>query len=385
VTTTREAIKPHQKHAFLQRPELGNFGRNELAILGATCNIIQQLAQTIIAALPAYKIGYADADHKENDNISSHLPHISFTNKITHAQVDIAQQPNAMQQRMLFNDADLVLVNGNHFNAVNQVVIISNTKPLQKKIDKLTNVRLVLLADGYTGIPGYLIEQVPAIQNAPVLSCDNVSGIAAFVKSFIIQSTPVLNGLVLTGGESRRMGMDKGGIQYHGEKTQRKYVYELLKPFCNDVYISCNAAQQATVEAEDLPCITDSFAGLGPVGGILSAFRYNPNAAWLVVACDLPYLTNKSLQYLVDKRDISKIATAFAGEENNEWPEPLIAIWEPRCYSWLLQLLAQGYSCPRKAMINSDIALLLAPDINELHNVNDYKDHITTYNNLHIS
>jgi molybdopterin-guanine dinucleotide biosynthesis protein A len=139
------------------------------------------------------------------------------------------------------------------------------------------------------------------------------------------------------------------------------------------------------VEDEGLPFITDSFADLGPVGGILSAFRHNPNAAWLVVACDLPYLTDKSLQHLIENRDISRTATAFASEENNNWPEPLITIWEPRSYSWLLQMMAQGYSCPRKALINADVAILQAQDVTELRNVNEYNDYITTYNNLHTS
>ena len=385
MTTTPQATKQHQKHAFLQKPALGNFGRNELAILGAPCNIIQHLAQDIIKALPAYKIGFADADHKEKEETTSSSPYISFTNKITHAQVDFAQQPNVMQQRALFNDADLVLVNGNHFSAVSQIVIINDSKPLHKKIDKLTNVRLVLMDDEQASLPAYLAEQVPSIKNAPVISINNTTAIIQFIKTFILQSAPVLNGLVLSGGESLRMGMDKGSLQYHNNKSQREYVYGLLKPFCNEVFISCNASQQTMVEDEGLPFITDSFADLGPVGGILSAFRYNPNAAWLVVACDLPYLTDKSLQYLVDKRDISKTATAFASEENNNWPEPLIAIWEPRSYSWLLQMMAQGYSCPRKALINADVAMLQPQDITELRNVNEYNDYITTYNNLHTS
>jgi molybdopterin-guanine dinucleotide biosynthesis protein A len=380
---TTPQVSNHKKHAFLQKPALGNFGRNELAILGAPCNIIQQLVQAIIKALPVYKIGFVDADHKEKEETTSPLPYISFTNKITHALVGFAQQPNVMQQRALFNDTDLVLVNGNHFNAVNQVVIISDVKPLHKKTDKLTNVQLVLMEDGQESLPAYLLEQVPSIKNAPVLSINNTTAIVQFVESLILQSAPVLNGLVLSGGESIRMGTDKGSIQYHGGKSQREHVYDLLKPLCNEVYVSCNAAQQSIIDDEELPFITDSFTGLGPVGGILSAFRYNPNAAWLVVACDLPYLTSNTLQHLIDNRDISKTATAFASEENNNWPEPLIAIWEPRSYGWLLQMMAQGYSCPRKALINADVAILQMQNITELHNVNEYNDYITTYKNLH--
>jgi len=48
----------------------------------------------------------------------------------------------------------------------------------------------------------------------------------------------------------------------------------------------------------------------------------------------------------------------------------LITIWEPKSYPALLSFLAQGYSCPRKVLINSEINLLKAPDPEALTNVN---------------
>jgi molybdopterin-guanine dinucleotide biosynthesis protein A len=48
----------------------------------------------------------------------------------------------------------------------------------------------------------------------------------------------------------------------------------------------------------------------------------------------------------------------------------LITIWEPKSYPVLLSFLAQGCSCPRKVLINSDVNLLSAPDPQELTNVN---------------
>ena len=47
----------------------------------------------------------------------------------------------------------------------------------------------------------------------------------------------VLHGLVVCGGQSTRMGMDKSQLQYHGV-PQREWLYELLQPLCEDVYIS---------------------------------------------------------------------------------------------------------------------------------------------------
>ena len=51
-------------------------------------------------------------------------------------------------------------------------------------------------------------------------------------------------------------------------------------------------------------------------------------------------------------------------------PEPLITIWEPKSYGMMLALLAQGYSCPRKVLLNSDALSLTVPNPAALTNVN---------------
>jgi molybdopterin-guanine dinucleotide biosynthesis protein A len=88
-----------------------------------------------------------------------------------------------------------------------------------------------------------------------------------------------------------------------------------------------------------------------------------------VVACDLPLLDDATLSQLVGYRNVSKAATAF-NSPVTEFPEPLITIWEPRAYPILLQFLAQGYSCPRKVLINSSVELLDAENPEALRNVN---------------
>jgi len=372
----------HSKHVLLAKPVQGNFGRNELAILGTTCSNINSLAQNIIDALPQYHIGFADEDHATADENLPASPAIAFTKKGVGAEISYGAGLNAMQQRMLFNNTDLVLVNGNHFAATKQIAVIDEAKPLHKKMDRLTNIQLVLLQEGVAAIPPYLMEQVPGMRDVPVVSIGDKNAIADLIKNFIERSKPPITGLVLAGGESQRMGSDKGSLRYHEGLTQRQHVYNLLKDECREVYISCNGTQKETVRAEGLPLIEDSFTGLGPLGGILSAFRQNPNAAWLTVACDLPYLSAETIQLLVQQRDTSKVATAFGNVEDHGWPEPLMTIWEPRAYPWLLQCLSQGYSCPRKALINADIALLDIPGKQQLQNINKYSDYLTAIENL---
>lgn len=106
---------------------------------------------------------------------------------------------------------------------------------------------------------------------------------------------PKLNGLVLAGGKSQRMGNPKDKINWHG-KEQRYFAADLLAPFCNEVFISCRKDQLENFDP-NYNALTDTFLNMGPFGGILSALRSQRDKAWLVVACDLPLLDKKSLEF----------------------------------------------------------------------------------------
>ena len=184
------------------------------------------------------------------------------------------------------------------------------------------------------------------------------------------EAKPVLNGLVLAGGKSERMGSDKSVFNWHG-KQQKEYMADLLAQICDNVFISCREEQKH--EIDNYKTIADTFTGLGPYGAILSAFRQNPNAAWLVTACDLPLMDAETLQYLISNRNVSKIATTFESPHDG-LPEPLITIWEPKAYSVLLSFLSLGYSCPRKVMRNNDVHVIKALQPEKLMNVNTPKE-----------
>ncbi|WP_228435829.1 NTP transferase domain-containing protein [Chryseobacterium pennipullorum] len=179
--------------------------------------------------------------------------------------------------------------------------------------------------------------------------------------------TSSINGLVLAGGKSRRMGQAKDLLNWHG-KEQRYFAADLLAPFCSDVFISCRQDQLENFDPQ-YNVITDTFLDMGPFGGILSALRAHRDKAWLVVACDLPLLDQRSLEYLVQSRDPEKAATTYESPFDG-LPEPLITIWEPRSYPLLLQYWGIGNTCPRKVLIHSDTLILKPPHPDALMNVN---------------
>ena len=113
-------------------------------------------------------------------------------------------------------------------------------------------------------------------------------------------------GLVLAGGESRRMGSDKALLQ-RGGGSQLAHVVALLEPLVDRVFVSTRPGQQSEPERGRFEQIVDRYEGIGPVAGILSAMDEWPDVEWLVVACDLPNVDDKTLRYLLDEasHDIS--------------------------------------------------------------------------------
>lgn len=367
----------HKKHTAITRPAMGNYGRNEWAIVGGYCTAIKLLADQVISALSLqYKCAYVDSSHADDlINLPGRLDtgaFLEYTDQINYRQFNYNTALTPFKQQQLFADADLVLVNGNHHQAKAQIVIIDINKEasLRKRIAQLTNVQLFLLACNTDDVFDFVKEAIPGWQQIPVCKIDEIEKITGFFAVRMEQAKPVLNGLVLAGGKSLRMGFDKGMANWHG-KEQRYYIADMLKNLCNEVFISRSNDEQ--VIDPGYTSLTDTFTGLGPYGAILSAFREKPDNAWLVIACDLPLLDMETLRYLVDNRDSSAVATAF-GNGFQDLPEPLITIWEPKSYSVLLSFLAQGYSCPRKVLINSYSKLLAAPDVNALTNVNTPED-----------
>ncbi len=367
---------PKPKHPPLARPALGQFARQEWAILGAPCGEIKRLAFALTAALAdRHRLAYVDADHASADvpspeanSARAHGAVLELTDKIGYFRLDWQLPLGTFQQRTLLQAADAVLVNGNHFGAARQIIFLDPRKPLDQKLDRLTDVRLILApptAELSPAVAAHLAQQPTPPDR---LASDDIVGMAAWLGAQLVAARPPLFGLVLAGGRSQRMGHDKGRIAYHQQMPQRVYVAQQLAAVTDRVFLSCRPDQVADVRADGSP-LPDTFADLGPMGAILSAFRAYPDVAWLVVACDLPLLDAATLAHLAQQRDARRVATAFRNSES-DFPEPLVAIWEPRSYPVLLQFLGMGYSCPRKVLINSDCLVLEPLRPEALRNVN---------------
>ena len=354
--------RTHQKHAFIEKPYGGKYHRNEWTIIGAPCSVIKKLVEDLSRLLKAegLKSGYLDMQHKEEDMDSA--ADTILIDKLNHIQWTANKKIYERNYKKYFDDLDLLFVNGNHFKGQKQIVIIDERKrdSLNRKLDRLNDIKLIVKHDAQV----YNFLEGKYDKSAVILDLKDIESIADHIASTFKKDIPTVYGLVLAGGKSSRMGEDKASINYHG-KNQSTYEADLLNIFCDKTFIS-KSSEEDTLS---YPVLKDSFLDLGPYGGILSAFRHSPNVAWLTLACDLPYLDKETVQQLFDSRNPHKLATCFYNPET-KFPEPLITIWEPRAYPILLDFLSQGYSCPRKVLINSDIEMIEMKDPVRMKNSN---------------
>lgn len=223
----------------------------------------------------------------------------------------------------------------------------------------------------------------------------------------ITKSKNNLCGLILVGGRSSRMGQDKGALEYIAGINQVTHLHSLLSEICKSVFISCRP-EQITAEflspwrkSEELLFDDEIFNNTfdtvsvrpleGPLIGILSAFKKYPESNWLVVACDLPFLTKESLCYLLEKHlsAMTSAVTAYLNPDpDRNWPEPLCAIYTNSAQKYLLEHVDQGFKCPRKiltSMLQQNLVNTISlrkEDLNALSNINTPQEFKEAKSNL---
>ena len=178
-----------------------------------------------------------------------------------------------------------------------------------------------------------------------------------------------LNGLVLAGGRGSRLGRDKASLDYHGT-SQARWLHGLLAPRCARTWVSVrDAAQAAEPSFSGLETLTDAARVVGPAAGLVAAFRLAPDAAWLLVAVDMPLLDAAALETLVASRDPRAVATGYQHADGTA--EPLCTIWEPAAADLLA---AEGSPSLRRVLEGSNVRLLEPAESHWLKSVNTDAD-----------
>lgn len=153
----------------------------------------------------------------------------------------------------------------------------------------------------------------------------------------------MIAGLVLAGGESRRMGHDKALISIHG-KPAFFHAAELLKNFCETVFVSCRENQNLMSNLVEQPtwlkAVFDNneYSDKGPLTGLLSCLAQLgidqnetlppeiPFDGLLVLGCDYQNMTQETLENVVA---VGQTQNRICCYQNHitQFLEPLVAYY----------------------------------------------------------
>ena len=151
-------------------------------------------------------------------------------------------------------------------------------------------------------------------------------------------------GLILCGGQSSRMGSDKGLLKLEAH-TWAQTAVDKLAELNIPVKLSVNAMQfphySTVFPAADLITDTDALNIRGPLLGLLSAHLRFPTETIFVLACDMPLMETTILKELLNTYRQHSESNAFVFTGNNE-PEPLCGIYTANALAHTLQLYHSG-------------------------------------------
>jgi len=132
-----------------------------------------------------------------------------------------------------------------------------------------------------------------------------------------------ITGLILAGGQSSRMGQDKGLIPYKGLALV-EHAIKALEPFCSELLISSNSMDYKQF---NLTLISDTYSNYGPMAGVYEGLRCAYNNWILVTTCDMPNINKEAIEILISNinEKYNGIVATFQGRI-----QPLFACYHKR-------------------------------------------------------
>lgn len=155
-----------------------------------------------------------------------------------------------------------------------------------------------------------------------------------------------MRGLVLAGGESSRMQTDKALLLLDGEPLYKRAL-NALHPFVLSSFVSLRKQSSFSSQIR-ADVLFDDISNIGPASALLRAYRHDPHATWIVVACDFPFVNEASVMHLIARRNHKAAVTCYSHPDAT--PEPLFAIWSPRALALLEENVARGIFGPSQTL-----------------------------------
>lgn len=140
------------------------------------------------------------------------------------------------------------------------------------------------------------------------------------------------SGVILSGGESSRMGVNKAFIEIQGKRIIDSIVKLLSILFPEVIIVTNTPLDYACINAR---IVTDIFPQKGSLGGIYTGLFYSSHPHSLVVACDMPFLRREVIEYMTGKIGSNDVVIPHLSDGYH----PLHAVYSRRCLPFMERLI----------------------------------------------
>ncbi len=168
-------------------------------------------------------------------------------------------------------------------------------------------------------------------------------------------------GVILAGGENKRMPFLKAFIEVNGKKIIERNL-KIMKKLFKEVFIITNNPEAYVYLS--VPLLGDVYNRRGPMTGILSALLNSSNMWVFISACDMPFINEHIIRYMSSKRgNYDAVAPKLKGKM-----EPLCAFYSKRLILSMEKTVVNGTTSPRDFLKRKKVKYVYT---DEIKNIND--------------
>lgn len=144
-----------------------------------------------------------------------------------------------------------------------------------------------------------------------------------------------VNAIILAGGKNIRMqGEDKAFLEIDGKPIIERLINKLRK-LAGDIIVVTNSPEKYA--HYPVTVVMDEKPGLGPLMGIYSGLKVSSVRYNFVAACDMPFVNEALVSYMIDNRDNYDALVPKIDDELH----PLSAMYSKNCISVIEEMLRQ--------------------------------------------
>jgi molybdopterin-guanine dinucleotide biosynthesis protein A len=183
--------------------------------------------------------------------------------------------------------------------------------------------------------------------------------------------------LILAGGKSSRMGVNKADLDFHGQTFLETLISKARTLGFTDIIVSGYPHEIASI----IPVI-DDYKDRGPLGGMYSSFKIAKNKYCFVVCVDIPQLVDQTIISLIDYH--LKEGNEITLLSQNNKIEPLIGVYPTDSYQKIYPIIKDGSAKVFRLIDQYDYKIFHADNEDSIMaNINTPEDYQRVINNEH--